>query len=122
MKVIGLIGGVRWESSAEYYRVINQEVKSKPGPEHSAELVLYSVDFQPIAQLEHAERWDDLAALLGSVAKRLEGAGANLLFLASNTLHKIADEIQHCIDIPLLHIFRCLTLWLLMQRRQFRGH
>jgi aspartate racemase len=72
MKVIGLIGGVSWESSAEYYRVINQEVKSKLGPEHSAQRVLYSVDFQPIGQLEHAERWDDLAALLGSVAKRLE--------------------------------------------------
>jgi len=104
MKVIGLIGGVSWESSAEYYRVINQEVKNKLGAVHSAELLMFSLDFQPVAQLEHAERWDELAILLRDVAKRLEGAGANLLLIASNTLHKLADEIQDGIGIPLLHI------------------
>ncbi len=64
MKIIGLIGGVSWESSAEYYRLINQEVKARLGPERSAELVMYSLDFQPVAQLEHEERWDELATLL----------------------------------------------------------
>jgi len=104
MKVIGLIGGVSWESSAEYYRLINQEIKARLGPEHSAELVMYSLDFQPVAQLEHEEKWDELTTLLVDVAKRLEKAGADFVMVASNTLHKVAVDLQQRIDVPLLHI------------------
>jgi len=104
MKVIGLIGGVSWESTAEYYRLINQEVKAKLGPEHSAEMVMYSLDFQPVAQLEHEENWDELTILLADAANRLERAGAGLVIVASNTLHKVADELQQRINLPLLHI------------------
>ncbi len=104
MKVIGLIGGVSWESSAEYYRLINQEIKARLGPEHSAELVMYSLDFQPVAQLEHEENWDELAILLADAANRLERAGADFVMVASNTLHKVANEVQQRISVPLLHI------------------
>jgi len=104
MKVIGLIGGVSWESSAEYYRLINQEVKARLGPEHSAEMVMYSLDFQPVAQLEHEEKWDELATLLADAAKRLERAGADFVMVASNTLHRVAVDLQQRINVPLLHI------------------
>ncbi len=104
MKVIGLIGGVSWESSAEYYRLINQEIKARMGPEHSAEMVMYSLDFQPVAQLEHEENWDELANLLVDAANRLEKAGADFVMVASNTLHKVAGEVQQRISVPLLHI------------------
>ncbi len=104
MKIIGLIGGVSWESSAEYYRIINQEVKARFGPKHSAALVMYSLDFQPVAQLEHEGKWDELATLLVDVAKRLERAGAEFVVVASNTLHKVAVEVQQRINVPLLHI------------------
>ena len=104
MKIIGLIGGVSWESSAEYYRLINQEVKARLGPEHSAEMVMYSLDFQPVALLEHGGKWDELATLLVDAANRLERAGADFVMVASNTLHKVAVEVQQRINVPLLHI------------------
>jgi len=104
MKVIGLIGGVSWESSSEYYRLINQEVKVKLGPEHSAELVMYSLDFQLVAQLEHEGKWDEITTLLADAANRLERAGADFVIVASNTLHKVAVEVQQRINVPLLHI------------------
>jgi aspartate racemase len=104
MKVIGLIGGVSWESSAEYYRLLNQAVKLRAGPLHSTELVMYSLDFQPIAQLEHEEKWDELAEVLIAVTRRLEAAGVNFVLVASNTLHKVAAEIQAQVTVPLLHI------------------
>lgn len=104
MKIIGLIGGVSWESSAEYYRLINQEVKARLGPEHSAELVMYSLDFQPVARLEHEEKWDEITTLLADAANRLERAGADFVMVASNTLHKVAVEVQQRINVPLLHI------------------
>ena len=104
MKVIGLIGGVSWESSAEYYRLINQEVKARLGPEHSAKLIMYSLDFQPVAQLEHEEKWDELTSMLTGAANRLERAGADFVMVASNTLHKVAVEVQQRISVPLLHI------------------
>lgn len=104
MKIIGLIGGVSWESSAEYYRLINQETKTRLGPEHSAEIMMYSMDFQPVAQLEHEGKWDDLTELLVDGVRRLERAGADFVLVASNTLHKVADEVQRRISVPLLHI------------------
>jgi aspartate racemase len=104
MKVIGLIGGVSWESSSEYYRLINQAVKSKLGALHSAELVMCSLDFEPIARLEHDEHWDELATVLVAAPRKVEVAGASFVLIASNTLHKVAPQVQAQLDIPLVHI------------------
>lgn len=104
MKVLGLIGGMSWESSAEYYRIINQEVKARLGGWHSARCILYSVDFAEIATLQHAGRWTDTAHLLVGAARRLERADADAIVLCTNTMHKLAPEIEADIDIPLIHI------------------
>ncbi|MGH7824434.1 MAG: aspartate/glutamate racemase family protein [Candidatus Binatia bacterium] len=104
MKTIGIIGGMSWESSAEYYRLINENIKARLGPTHSAELVMYSMDFHPIAQLELEERWADLATLLIGAITRLEKAGAEYVIIASNTAHKVAENVRRSINIPLLHI------------------
>jgi aspartate racemase len=104
MKIIGIIGGMSWESSAEYYRLINENIKSRLGPTHSAELVMYSMDFHRAAQLEREEHWTDLATLLIGAITRLEKAGADFVIMASNTAHKVADVVQRSIKIPLLHI------------------
>ena len=91
MKTIGIVGGMSWESSAEYYRLINQQVKVRLGPNHSAEIVMHSLDFETIAKLELEERWDDLAATLIAAITRLESAGADFVMMASNTVHKVAE-------------------------------
>ena len=104
MKTIGMIGGVSAESSTEYYRLINQEVKHRLGADHSAELVMVSLDFHPIAQLQLQQRWRELADVLIGAIARLEKAGAEFVVLASNTLHSVFDLIQPAIGIPLLHI------------------
>jgi len=104
MKIAGIVGGVSSESSAEYYRLMNQEVRLRLGAEHSAELVMYSLDFQPIAQLQLQQRWRELADVLISAITRLERAGAEFVILASNTLHVVSDLVQPSIQIPLLHI------------------
>lgn len=104
MKIIGLIGGVSWESSSEYYRLINHAIKLRLGALHSAELMMYSLDFEPIAQLEHNEEWDKLAEILVAAAHKLELAGASFVLIASNTLHKVAPQIQSKLNIPLIHI------------------
>jgi aspartate racemase len=104
MKTIGIIGGMSWESSAEYYRLINEQVKARLGPTHSAELLMYSLDFDRVAQLELEDRWSELAVFLVDAAERLERAGAEFILLASNTAHKVADDVQAAIEIPLLHI------------------
>ena len=104
MKTIGIIGGMSWESSAEYYRLINETVKVRLGPAHSAELVMYSLDFHPVAQLELEERWSELATTLIGAMTRLEKAGAEFVMMASNTAHKVAEVVQRSIHIPLLHI------------------
>src|SRR5690242_18098870 len=103
MKTIGIIGGMSWESSAVYYRLINEEVKNRLGAAHSAELVMYSMDFQVAAQLEISEQWDQLAELLIQAITRIESAGADFVLMASNTAHKVAATVQHSINIPLLH-------------------
>ena len=103
MKTIGIVGGMSWESSAEYYRLINENIKSRLGPTHSAELVTYSMDFHRVAQLERKEQWTDLARILiGAI--RVEKAGADFVIMASNTAHKVAEVVQRSIEIPLLHI------------------
>jgi aspartate racemase len=104
MKTFGIIGGMSWESSAEYYRLINENVKTRLGPTHSAELVMVSLDFQPVAQLELEERWDELAEILITAVARLEKAGAEFVIMASNTAHRAVDLMQPSIHIPLIHI------------------
>lgn len=104
MKTIGLIGGMSWESTVPYYRHINTRVKQRLGGLHSARLLLYSVDFQDIETLQQAGRWEDAADLLSEVARTLERAGADCVVLCTNTMHKVAPEIEAAIGIPLLHI------------------
>ena len=103
-RVIGLIGGMSWESSAEYYRLINQGVRDRLGPLRSAKLLMYSVDFGPIEQAQHEGRWDDAAALLEDAARRLQQGGADGVLLCTNTMHKLADRIAAAVRIPFLHI------------------
>ena len=104
MKTIGLLGGMSWESTVPYYRQINETVKARLGGLHSARLVLYSVDFHEIEQLQHAGDWDAAGARLAEAACALERAGADFLVLCTNTMHKVAPRIEAAVGIPLLHI------------------
>ena len=104
MKTIGLIGGMSWESSSEYYRIINEEVKLRIGGFHSAKCILYSVDFEEIETFQRQSEWEKAAQLLTDAAQSLELAGADFIVICTNTMHKVADEIQSGIQIPLLHI------------------
>ena len=104
MKIIGLLGGMSWESSAEYYRIINETVKEKLGGLHSAKILSYSVDFQEIEGLQHAGKWDAATQLMIDAAERIERGGADFLLICTNTMHKMADEVASAIKIPLLHI------------------
>lgn len=104
MKTIGLIGGMSWESSIEYYRIINEATRARLGGLHSARSIMYSVDFAEIEALQRQERWQDAAALMIAAAQSLERAGADFVVLCTNTMHKLADQIEASIHIPLLHI------------------
>ncbi|CAH6360541.1 Putative aspartate/glutamate racemase (plasmid) [Pantoea agglomerans] len=104
VKVIGLLGGMSWESTALYYRILNQQVKQRLGGLHSAELVLYSVDFQRIEQLQAAGEWQQAGEILAEAARNLERAGAQFIVLCTNTMHKVASQISAATGIPLLHI------------------
>lgn len=104
MKTIGLLGGMSWESSAQYYNIINREVRAQLGGQHSAKSLLYSVDFHEIQELQHRDKWQELTDLLIGAAREVEAGGADLLLLCTNTMHKIAPEIQNAIGIPLIHI------------------
>ena len=104
MKTIGLIGGMSWESSAEYYRIINQTVQERLGGLHSAQCILFSFDFQEIEQLQHQGEWEKLTDLMIRAAQTLQGAGAELLIICTNTMHKMAEEVQSSVGIPLVHI------------------
>ncbi|WP_457091637.1 aspartate/glutamate racemase family protein [Microvirga sp. P5_D2] len=103
-KTIGLIGGMSWESSAEYYRIINQEMQRRLGGVHSARCLMWSVDFDEIKQLQHAGEWDRLADHMKDAAVRLERGGADFIVLCTNTMHRLADAISSSVEIPLLHI------------------
>ncbi len=103
-KVIGLIGGLSWESSAEYYRIINQTVRSRMGGLSSARCLMWSFDFGAIEALQRAGRWDDAADEMIAAAKRLERGGADFVLICSNTMHRMADQVQAAIGLPLLHI------------------
>jgi aspartate racemase len=104
MLMIGMLGGMSWESSAEYYRLANELVRDRLSELHSARCLLYSVDFAEIEELQAAGRWDEAGKLLATAAGRLEAAGADLLILCTNTMHKVAEQITSAIRIPLLHI------------------
>ncbi len=104
MKTIGLLGGMSWESSLEYYRTINGLVKERLGGLHSAKCLMYSVDFQEIETLQHQGLWDEAGKLLGQAAENLQKGGADFLLICTNTMHKVAPAIQGQISIPLLHI------------------
>ncbi len=104
MKTIGLIGGMSWESSIEYYRIINETVRDKLGGLHSAKSVMVSVDFAEIETLQHAGRWDETAKILTAAAQNVERGGADCVLICTNTMHKVAEEVQEHIQIPLLHI------------------
>ncbi|WP_243375526.1 aspartate/glutamate racemase family protein [Microvirga solisilvae] len=103
-KTIGLIGGMSWESSAEYYRIINQETLRRLGGVHSARSLMVSADFDEIKQLQHAGEWDKLAELMQGAARQLERGGADFIVLCTNTMHRLADAITSAVAIPLLHI------------------
>jgi aspartate racemase len=104
MKTIGLIGGMSWESTIPYYRHLNEVVKARLGGLHSAKLVLFSVDFHEIERLQQSGDWDQAGRLLAAAAQALERAGAELLVLCTNTMHKVAPAIEQAVGIPLLHI------------------
>jgi len=104
MKTIGMIGGVSWESTAEYYRLINQMVNERLGGVHSAKLLVHSVDFGEIEALQRAGDWDRIVAILAEAAQGLERSGADFLVVSSNTLHKRVDEVQAATSLPLVHI------------------
>ncbi len=104
MKTIGLIGGMSWESSLEYYRILNELVKNKLGGLSSAECLLYSVNFKPIEQWMHTNEWDKITAHLTKVAQKLEQGGADFILICTNTMHKLVDPIQAQIHIPIYHI------------------
>jgi aspartate racemase len=104
MKTIGLIGGMSWESSAEYYRILNQGVRDRRGPTASAKCLLWSFDFSEIERLQHDGDWPALTDRMTDAARRLEGAGADLLLICTNTMHLMADAIQAAVAVPLLHI------------------
>jgi len=104
MKTIGLLGGMSWESSAEYYRILNQTVKARLGGLHSASCLLYSVDFAEIEALQRSGDWENLTHTMIEAAQRLENAGADCLLVCTNTMHRMAPEIEDVLQIPLLHI------------------
>ncbi len=104
MKTIGLIGGMSWESTSSYYQYINQEVKTQLGGLHSAQIVLVSVDFAQIEQFQRNDEWDQAAQVLADAAKKLEKAGADFFAIATNTMHKVASQVEQAVSIPLVHI------------------
>lgn len=104
MKTVGLIGGMSWESSIQYYRIINERVRERLGGLHSAKSVMYSVDFAEIEALQHEGRWEEAAQVMVDAARHVENGGAEFIIICTNTMHKLADAVQNSISIPLLHI------------------
>lgn len=104
MKTIGLIGGMSWESTVSYYKIINQIIKEKLGGLHSAKILLYSVDFHEIEKYQAESDWEKSGQLLGEIAKRLETAGADFIVICTNTMHKVVPQIEKVVSIPVIHI------------------
>ena len=116
MKTIGLIGGMSWESSALYYKLINEAVRERLGGLRSASLIMYSYDFEVIKSLQYAGKWEEAGAELAGTAARLEQAGADAILICTNTMHKVADQVMEAVDVPLLHIAECTADRLLASR------
>ena len=104
MKTIGLIGGMSWESTLSYYQIINRNVNAKLGGLHSAKIILHSVDFSEIAQMQFADNWQPMGQLLHDAAMNLQNSGADCVLICTNTMHKVADQVVNGLSIPLLHI------------------
>ena len=104
MKTIGLLGGMSWESTLGYYKAINEGINKELGGLHSAKIAMYSVDFEPIEQLQHVGDWNGTAKILSVAAQSIQAAGADFLLICTNTMHKVAKEIGESIRIPILHI------------------
>ncbi|MBU2512402.1 aspartate/glutamate racemase family protein [bacterium] len=104
MKTIGLLGGMSWESTVSYYRIINETIKKRLGGLHSAKIVLYSVDFDEIEKLQHQGNWDATAKILTEAGKNIERGGADFLLICTNTMHKVAPQMEQELTIPILHI------------------
>ncbi len=104
MKTIGMIGGMSWESSIEYYRIINETVREKLGGLHSSKSVMYSLDFAEIEALQHQNRWEEATQLMIDAARHVQNGGADFVLICTNTMHKMAEDVQNHIDIPILHI------------------
>lgn len=104
MKTIGLLGGMSWESTLEYYRLLNQMVRAELGGLHSAKILMYSVDFEELVALKHRGNWTQIGEILATAAADLQGAGADCVLLATNTMHKVADAIALSTTVPLIHI------------------
>jgi aspartate racemase len=104
MKTIGMLGGMSWESTSSYYKAINEGVRAKLGGLHSAKICLYSVNFEEIEKLQHQGKWDETADILAKAAQSVEAGGADFLMICTNTMHKVAAQIERSVSIPLLHI------------------
>lgn len=104
MKKIGMLGGMSWESSATYYKLLNEEIKQRLGGLHSAKIILSSVDFEEIEKFQHSSLWEETAEILTNEAKAVEAANADFLLICTNTMHKVAPQIEKSINIPILHI------------------
>ena len=103
-RTLGIIGGMSWESTESYYRLINEGIKAKLGNLHSADLLIHSVDFAPIGELQAQGAWDEMGAILANSGKRLQAAGAQGLLIATNTMHKVVDDVQAVTNLPIIHI------------------
>lgn len=121
MKTIGLIGGMSWESTTTYYQVINQTIKEELGGLHSAKILLYSVDFEEIEKCQAEGNWEKSGEILGEIARKLENAGADFIVICTNTMHKIANQIQEKITIPIVHIAEATADELIKQGIQTVG-
>ncbi len=104
MKTIGLIGGMSWESSAQYYKIINETTRDRLHPLENAKSLMFTVNFREVERLQHAGRWDDAGRILEDAARRLEAGGADCVVLCTNTMHKLANFIENAVKIPLIHI------------------
>lgn len=121
MKTIGLIGGMSWESSAEYYRILNETVRQRIGGLHSAECVMYSVDFSDLEILQREGRWEEAAQMMIDAAQKLERAGAGIVLIGANTMHKTYESVRKNVSIPVLHIADAVAGRICAQRMQTVG-
>lgn len=103
-RTLGIIGGMSWESTESYYRLINEGIKAKLGNLHSADLLIHSIDFAPIGELQAQGAWDEMGEILAHSGKRLQAAGAQGLLIATNTMHKVIDDVQAATNLPIIHI------------------